>query len=392
MKKGHIILITAAVACLIIIFAVLFPALSQKKDGGLSGISSVTGSADVTDRLSEGAAEPTATASSETTPGSGTDAGSAVEAGITPSPEAASEGVAEPTAEPTATPSPEPTAESTATPSPEPIAEPTATPSPEPTAEPTATPSPEPTAEPTVTPSPEPTADPTATPSPEPVQDSGEKDAQTGAGKLICIDPGHQTKGDYDTEPVAPGSKEKKAKVSSGTAGIATKLPEYKLNLTVSLMLRDALLEKGYRVIMTRETNDVKISNIERAQIANTSKADVFIRIHANGSDDQSVNGIETICPTKQNKYLSGIYKECKLLSDCVLDCMVEATGGKKRYVWETDTMSGINWSEVPVTIVEMGYMSNKEEDKKLSDESYQKKIVEGIVKGIDEYFERLGK
>lgn len=218
-------------------------------------------------------------------------------------------------------------------------------------------------------------------------EESTQETSNVGEGKLICIDAGHQATPNTDTEPVGPGAEDKKVKVSAGNTGVTTGTEEYELNLEVALKLQSALEARGYTVKMIRTSNDVDISNAARAELANSDKADAFIRIHANGSTDTNASGVMTVCQTKDNPYNADIYDSCKRLSADVLSGMAAATGANSEGVWETDSMSGINWCKVPVTIVEIGYMTNSEEDQKLVTSDYQNLLAKGIADGIDAYF-----
>ena len=207
-------------------------------------------------------------------------------------------------------------------------------------------------------------------------------------GHKVAIDAGHQAHGNSEQEAIGPGSSSTKPKVASGTHGRASGLDEYELNLIVSLQLRDELEKRGYEVYMIRETHDVNISNRERAEAAAESGADILVRVHANGSDNRSLNGTLNYQPGTSNPYLSqDVIEDSRLLSRLMLDAFVKETGAKNLGLLTGDDMTGINWSKIPVTIVEMGFMSNEEEDLKMASAEYQEKMVQGMANGIDEYF-----
>lgn len=252
---------------------------------------------------------------------------------------------------------------------------------------------PSPSSTPLITPSPSLSPSPTSfiTPPPSPKGTIGVYYAGSGenARYLVAIDAGHQQKGIKETEPNGPGSSVQKAKLSSGTAGKVTRVPEYQLNLTVSLALRDELLERGYSVYMIRITNDAPVSNKERAEMANAVGADIFLRIHANGSEDPSVRGAMMVCQSSANPYTQQ-YESSRRLSEMILQGYCQETQipqKKGSAIWETDTMTGINWCKVPSSTLEMGYMSNSEDDLAMAEDGFALAAARGIADGVDAYF-----
>ncbi|MGX8728361.1 MAG: N-acetylmuramoyl-L-alanine amidase [Lachnospiraceae bacterium] len=208
------------------------------------------------------------------------------------------------------------------------------------------------------------------------------------ATKIVCIDPGHELTQITDLEPIAPGSSEMKQGVTSGTEGATSGKTEYQVNLEVSQLLRDILKERGYEVVMTRETNDVTLSNVQRAQLATAANADIFVRIHCNGLENTEINGVLCYGPTEGNPYLTrevidGSRRLCQLLKDN--QCAV--TGQKALDNLYEDNMTGINWATMPVAIVEMGFMTNPQEDLYMASPEGQQAIATGLANGIDAYF-----
>lgn len=227
------------------------------------------------------------------------------------------------------------------------------------------------------------------TPSPTAEASVFENSHTSQTGKKIGIDPGHQ--GSWvdmsQLEPNAPGSSEMKARCTTGTQGVYTNLEEYQLNLDVSKKLKDILEERGYEVVMTREDHNADISNAERAQLVAEENCDIYVRIHANGDDSHTASGALTMCPSSSNPYVGEMYQDCLKLSQTILDSYCQATGFDNKGIIKTDTMTGINWSSIPVTIIEMGFMTNPEDDRKMADPDFQDTMAEGIANGIDAYF-----
>lgn len=205
--------------------------------------------------------------------------------------------------------------------------------------------------------------------------------------KKIALDAGHQSRGDSRKEPVGPGSSVRKARVAGGATGVASRVPEYKFTLSVAKRLQKELKKRGYEVYMVRTKNNVNISNKKRAMLANKSGADIYIRIHGDSSGSRGVKGASIFYPSARNHYVSRLSRSSKRLSKKLLNAYCKKTGIKKRGCSGRDDLTGTNWSKIPVTLIECGFLSNPSEDRKLQNKSFQKKMAVGMANGVDAYF-----
>ncbi|WP_286679160.1 N-acetylmuramoyl-L-alanine amidase, partial [Candidatus Aquicultor secundus] len=208
------------------------------------------------------------------------------------------------------------------------------------------------------------------------------------AGKVVVIDPGHQSKADLSREPIGPGAAETKEKTAGGSSGVKSRTPEYKITLAISKLLKAKLEANGIKVIMTRTTNNVNLGNIKRAEIANKAHADLFVRIHTDGSANIKVNGVSTLYPAF-NKWAAPIYKESLKAAQIVQKDVIATTNHKNNGTVARGDLTGFNWSKVPTILVETGFLSNPEEDTLLNSPSYRQLLADGISNGIIEYLQK---
>jgi N-acetylmuramoyl-L-alanine amidase len=208
--------------------------------------------------------------------------------------------------------------------------------------------------------------------------------AATGvaAAALICLDPGHGTPPAIgrQTEPIGPGSHVLKIKDGGGASGEAA------VALAIAKRTRRLLLARGYRVAMTRTGPTIHLGNgdgnIARAKFCNARHAALMIRIHADGSSDRSLQGVSTLVPAWHKGWTDDIYRSSLRAGRLVQRSVVAATGAADRGIVRRSDLTGFNWADVPVVLVEAGFLSNRTDSRLLHTASYQQKVARGLANG----------
>jgi N-acetylmuramoyl-L-alanine amidase len=195
---------------------------------------------------------------------------------------------------------------------------------------------------------------------------------------LVCIDPGHGTAPGVgrQTEPIGPGSTQRKIKDGGGAPG------EAPVALAIALKTRAILQRQGYRVAMTRTAPGYAGGNIARAQFCNVRHAALMVRIHADGSTDPGQHGAKTLFPALRRGWTDDIYARSLTAARKVQAAVVRSTGAVNLGLFRRSDLTGFNWANVPAILVETGFMTNPVEGRLLRTPAYQLKVACGIAAG----------
>lgn len=153
---------------------------------------------------------------------------------------------------------------------------------------------------------------------------------------------------------------------------------EKDINLAIAKKLKAFLQYNGYTVIMTRE-DDRFITLNNRCRIANDNKSNLFISIHTNAASAKSAHGIETILYS-----LKGANKK---LGDAIQSNLIKETAATNRGVLENSNLRVLNGTTMVAALVEVGFISNDAEMKKLLTDDYQNKLAKAIAKGVCSFY-----
>lgn len=207
--------------------------------------------------------------------------------------------------------------------------------------------------------------------------------ARAGTAPVVVIDPGHDARANLATEPIGPGSSTRKIKDGGGTHGVVTGIREPDLTLDVSLRLRRLLRAAGVRVVMTRtRTSGASMGNIARARIANDAGAALFLRVHADGASSASARGTHTLTPALRRGWTDDVYASSRRAATLVQTELVRTLGFPNRGIQERSDFTGFNWADVPVILVEMGFMTNPTEDRALALPTVRQRAALGLCRG----------
>jgi N-acetylmuramoyl-L-alanine amidase len=205
------------------------------------------------------------------------------------------------------------------------------------------------------------------------------------ATPLICLDPGHNTAPAVgrQTEPIGPGSAVRKIKDGGGAAGEAA------VALAIAQRTRALLRAAGYRVGMTRGARPYAGGNIARARFCNVRHAALMIRIHADGSSNTTIHGVQTLYPALRRGWTDDIYADSLRAARLVQTGVVRATGAVSLGLTPRSDLTGFNWADVPAILVETGFMTNPVERARLQSPSYQLRVARGLVAGAAAFVRR---